>query len=450
MVSLVLGPLLRYVDDTSASVWVEVSEAATVRVSAGDHSASARTFGVHGHHYALVCLDGLEPGTHMPYTVELDGATVWPEPDSHFPPSVIPTLRPGKPLRMAFGSCRVSVPHDEEGTEAFGVDALRAYALHMATDDSARWPDLVLFLGDQVYADETSQEMQEFIASRRSLDEPPGEELKDYTEYAYLYRIAWSDPANRWLLSTLPSAMIFDDHDIRDDWNTSWTWRQEMAQKPWWHDRIVGGLASYWVYQHLGNLDPAARAEDVIWQRIASWDHEEEIDLTDELDALAEQYEGFRYDITLSQPPAGWTGLQGRLGESVPPLLPTLGGKRFYLVGNGAMLEEMGQALSDMGVVQQQIYKEPYFDPIHDPDRETVAAIRERFVAIDLFSPYAARRGSAFDVDRDIEMARTGKAGNGDPLAVSDIFDLLPAYLSHHPDQEDPQPTHAERPWNRP
>ena len=176
----------------------------------------------------------------------------------------------------------------------------------------------------------------------------------------------------------------------------------------------------------------------------------EDICLTDELEALAARHEGFTYDITLSQPPAGWTGLRGRLGESVPPRLATLGGKRYYLVGNGAMLEEMGRALSDLGVVQQHIYKEPYFDPIHQPDREIVAAIRERFVATDLFSSYAARRGSAFDVDRDIEMARSGKAGNGDPLAVSDLFDLLPAFLSHHPDQDDPKPTHVERPWNRP
>ncbi|MDQ4089816.1 MAG: FAD-binding oxidoreductase [Actinomycetota bacterium] len=176
----------------------------------------------------------------------------------------------------------------------------------------------------------------------------------------------------------------------------------------------------------------------------------EDVCLTDELDDLAATYDRFSYAITLSQPPAEWTGLRGRLGESVPPLLPTLGGKRYYLVGNGAMLEEMGMALSDMGIAQQQIYKEPYFDPIHEPDREVVALIRERFVATDLFSPYAARRGSQFDIDRDIEAARTGKAGNGDPLAATDIFELLPAFLSHHPDQENPAPTHVERPWNRP
>ncbi len=289
MTALVLGPLLRYVDETSASIWVEISDTATVTVTAGDHVATTRTFAVHDHHYALVELGGLEPGSHLPYTVDVDGDTVWPEPGSEFPPSLIPTFKPGKPLRMAFGSCRVSVPHDEAGTKAFGVDALRSYALHMATDDSERWPDLVLFLGDQVYADETSDEMQEFIAARRSLDEPPGEELKDFEEYAHLYRIAWAEPANRWLLSTLPSAMIFDDHDIRDDWNTSWTWRQQMAEKPWWHDRIVGGLASYWIYQHLGNLSPADRADDVLWQRIATWAGEGELDLSSELDALAEK-----------------------------------------------------------------------------------------------------------------------------------------------------------------
>lgn len=176
----------------------------------------------------------------------------------------------------------------------------------------------------------------------------------------------------------------------------------------------------------------------------------EDICLTDELDALAATYERFSYAITLSQPPADWTGLRGRLGDSVPPLLPTLGGKRYVLVGNGAMLEEMAMALSDLGVVQQFIHKEPYFDPIHDPDRDIVARIRERFVANDLFSAYAARRGSAFDLDADIEAARTGKAGNGDPLAVSDLFELLPAFLSHHPDKENPAPTHVERPWNRP
>ncbi|MDR6794506.1 hypothetical protein J2X12_003986 [Pseudarthrobacter oxydans] len=286
---LVLGPMMRYVDQTSASIWVETRDNARVTVSAGAGEWEARTFAVHGHHYALVEADGLEPGSVTPYTVAVNGVPVWPEPGTGFPPPVIATLKPGKPLRLAFGSCRTSVPHDESGNRSHGVDALRAYALAMSSGTDERWPDLVVFLGDQVYADLTSEQMQEFIKARRDITEPPGEELKDFEEYAHLYNLAWSDPANRWLLSTLPSAMIFDDHDIRDDWNASRSWREAMEDTDWWHGRIVAGLASYWVYQHLGNLSPQERAADVIWQKIASHRGDGEPDISAELDSFAER-----------------------------------------------------------------------------------------------------------------------------------------------------------------
>jgi phosphodiesterase/alkaline phosphatase D-like protein len=289
-----LGPVLRYVDETSATVWVETEGAAEVAVEAGDVTARTRTFVAHGHHYALVEVAGLPPGTATPYRVLVDNAVVWPpdDPDvAGLPAPVIPTLEPGKPLRVAFGSCRVSVSHDEQGNADFGVDALRAFALRMAglTGEPDPWPDLVVFLGDQVYADDTSPKMKEFIAARRDPSEPPWTELKDYDEYAHLYALAWSDPANRWLLSTLPSAMIFDDHDIRDDWNTSLEWRHDMEATDWWHERVVAGLGSYWVHQHLGNLGPADRAEDALWQRIATHDGPGELDITDELDRLADR-----------------------------------------------------------------------------------------------------------------------------------------------------------------
>ena len=301
MTRLVLGPLLRHVDETTACIWVETEDAGVVTVRAGEHQAEARTFAAHDHHYALVCVEGLSPGSKTPYTVSVDGEQVWPEADSPYPPSLIPTLDLAKPLRLAFGSCRTSVTHDKAGNKLHGVDALRAYALRMAgvtdagsEDDpdpgkDARWPDLVLFLGDQVYADETTAEMQEFIESRRDINEPPGTELKDWEEYAHLYKLAWSDPANRWLLSTLPSAMIFDDHDIRDDWNTSLAWKKEMEATEWWHGRIVAGLGSYWVYQHLGNMTPQERAEDENWHAIQEHDGEGEYDASDLLDAFAER-----------------------------------------------------------------------------------------------------------------------------------------------------------------
>jgi hypothetical protein len=310
---LVLGPLLRYVDDTSASVWVETRAGASVTVTRGATTASARTFVVHGHHYALVELDGLAPGSTEAYTVEVDGEVVWPEPGSPFPAPVIATLEPGRPLSMAFGSCRTSVSHDEKGNRTHGVDALRAWALRLADhaspadpDDTdlspPRLPDLVLFLGDQVYADETTDEMRRFIESRRDIDQPPWTELRDYEEYAHLYGLAWSDPGIRWLLSTVPSAMIFDDHDIRDDWNTSLAWRRQMEATSWWHGRIVAGLSSYWVYQHLGNLSPDERATDEVYAAVLAHEGHDECDLGPFIDAFAErvdqQPETYRWSYT--------------------------------------------------------------------------------------------------------------------------------------------------------
>ena len=50
--------------------------------------------------------------------------------------------------------------------------------------------------------------------------------------------------------------MIFDDHDVHDDWNISDAWVREMRATSWWDERIEGAFMSYWLYQHIGNLAP--------------------------------------------------------------------------------------------------------------------------------------------------------------------------------------------------
>jgi len=294
--TLLLGPLVRHVDEDTAAIWVQTSAATQVTVHLDEHdqSWSTPTFTVHGHHYALVEVTGLAAGTDAEYRVELDGTQVWPFEDGARmgPPSRLRTLHEGDSLRMAFGSCRTSVPHDAMGHRRHGIDALRTYGIALAQSPTApAWPDLMLLLGDQIYADETSEAMRDFIASRRSLEEPPGEELKDFAEYAHLYSLAWGEPWLRWLFSCLPTLMIFDDHDVRDDWNTSWQWREHMETLPWWHGRIVAALASYWVYQHLGNLSVAERSQDEIWRALQERQagSDDEVDLSDLLDEFAER-----------------------------------------------------------------------------------------------------------------------------------------------------------------
>jgi hypothetical protein len=278
MANLLLGPMVRYVGEEDATVWVETDESCEVKVL----DATAPTFEVAGHHYAIVCLTGLKPGEHYEYEVELDGKRAWPKEGSEFPPSVISTLEPNGKNDIVFASCRVSYPHEEpwtlrkdEDDRGREIDSLYVLALQMLEDDRSDFPEAILMLGDQIYADEVSPKVREFIEERRggaedADDAAPLDEVADFEEYTRLYWEAWSEPVIRWLLSTISTSMIFDDHDVHDDWNISRSWVSDMRAKAWWHDRITGGFMSYWIYQHLGNLSPEALAEDETFRVVTS------------------------------------------------------------------------------------------------------------------------------------------------------------------------------------
>jgi len=149
--SLVLGPVLRHVGETTASVWVQLDHAATVSVLGCD----ASTFEVCGHHYAIVPVTGLEPDTRYPYQVHVDGEQVWPPRISPYPQSLVHTRGPGtaRRHRIIFGSCRYAKVVAPKQSRQLGIDALDAYATQMARLPPDQWPDALLLLGDQVYAD---------------------------------------------------------------------------------------------------------------------------------------------------------------------------------------------------------------------------------------------------------------------------------------------------------
>jgi phosphodiesterase/alkaline phosphatase D-like protein len=126
----------------------------------------------------------------------------------------------------------------------------------MVRSDRAEWPQALLMLGDQVYADEVSPQTLAFIRKRRDTRKPPGHEVADFEEYTRLYRESWEDPEIRWLLSTVSTSMVIDDHDVHDDWNISEAWVRDMRELDWWGERERAGLGTYWIYQYIGNLSP--------------------------------------------------------------------------------------------------------------------------------------------------------------------------------------------------
>ena len=111
----------------------------------------------------------------------------------------------------------------------------------------------------------------------------------------------------------------------------------------------------------------------------AGYREAEDICLAPELDALQAAHPNFRWHPTLTQPPANWTGLRGRLGESAPALIKAPRECHFHLVGNGAMLAEMKAALALCGVPGPQVTSEVFFNYNAVAEAGTVQAIADGF-----------------------------------------------------------------------
>jgi hypothetical protein len=317
-VSLVLGPLLRHASTDEATVWVQTDGPCTVEVRPrGLPAFSEPTFSVEGHHYALVLVEGLPPGGAVPYEVAIDGEVVWPEPGSDFPPSVLRTHEADGPVDIVFGSCRVAAPHEppftlrkEDHPRGREVDALRGLALRMRSQSPDEWPHALLLLGDQVYADEVHPRIE------GSLD--GAGEVVTYDDYVRLYTAAWSEPVIRWLLSTIPSAMIFDDHDVHDDWNTSIEWVEEMRKQAWWRSRIVAAFESYFIYQHLGNLSREGLEDSEIYRKLRTLDDPTEM-LREFAERADREIEGTRWSFCRSIGNARVVMVDSRAGRVLTP-----------------------------------------------------------------------------------------------------------------------------------
>jgi hypothetical protein len=90
----------------------------------------------------------------------------------------------------------------------------------------------------------------------------------DFAEYAFLYESAWArgEPIRK-IFANVPTFMIFDDHEVTDDWNADKRWVENVHRPPkgapeYWPEAMADALAAYWMYQGWGNQSPADWATD--------------------------------------------------------------------------------------------------------------------------------------------------------------------------------------------
>ena len=237
MAELLLGPLLRYVSETEATVWVETDEPCEVEIL----GRREPTFRVDGHHYALVRIEGLEPGGRNEYEVALDGERALagarlrpaaerdPHPRRRTSRSTSASAPAGSPSRTSAPYTRAKDDH-EDGHE---VDALRVLA---AADGPRRRATTGPSCSSCSATRSTSTRARRETRERRSATgaaptRRPARRSPTSRSTPGSTSESWSDPLIRWLFSTVSVSMLWDDHDMSDDWNISRSWLEEMRQQ---------------------------------------------------------------------------------------------------------------------------------------------------------------------------------------------------------------------------
>lgn len=195
-----LGPVVGHTDDASSRVWIQVPDNPAdyvLRVQgAGIFPFSSTEGGVLEFRTAIAVAVGLRSDWSYGYSVLRRGRSV---------PGASGSFRtmPGPSSMAALTFCVISCTSAErEGA----WDAFAAYV------DRAN-PHFVLLVGDQVYFDEDKPDI--FAGYYDAMPEVRRRAMADK------YRPNWSRPPVQRILASVPTYMLWDDHDIRDGWGSS-------------------------------------------------------------------------------------------------------------------------------------------------------------------------------------------------------------------------------------
>ena len=109
-------------------------------------------------------------------------------------------------------------------------------------------------------------------------------------------------PEIRRLLANIATYMIFDDHDVTDDWNINGNWYDNVRDSPLGRRIVSNALASYWAFQGWGN-DPDNFDKDLILTITQQLnDDENNADIGDRYDLHTWKSRGWGYSISTEPP----------------------------------------------------------------------------------------------------------------------------------------------------
>jgi hypothetical protein len=216
-------------------------------------------------HIARVWIDNkvageatLEPSRERDNIAAADIELAQPAPNSRFLVDVagfqqsgVMSPAPGEPspFSFAFGSCNQSFAMTLSGSVTKRSSA--GIYLAMRPVLQAQQARFVALLGDQVYSDG----IPHFSVKEAFPDTgDPVSEEKLLSFYRHIYRGYFAEEGFRELLQTAPTYMMWDDHEILDNWGSE-PGQSELAQQ-----MFRAAVEAFREYQHLHN--PNARMKD--------------------------------------------------------------------------------------------------------------------------------------------------------------------------------------------
>jgi hypothetical protein len=144
--------------------------------------------------------------------------------------------------QLALDKAALTSSHSVNHLMTFGEYA----AMYLVAWNEQNWPERFPSAARAIGSEERSLRPSDLRKRRKYATE-----LKD------LKRAQRALPAVRRVLANIPTYMIFDDHDVTDDWNLTLEWRTKVRGGPAGRRVIANALAAYWAFQAWGN-DPDA------------------------------------------------------------------------------------------------------------------------------------------------------------------------------------------------
>nr|BAJ93729.1 predicted protein [Hordeum vulgare subsp. vulgare] len=239
MASITLGPVIGKTTSTTTRILIEADHDAEITCVLTPPSGAAVTQAVQFRkdHPRCFAFSGLTPDT--PYTITFTGAKSDPSRSGR-----VRTYRADaqlSELRVVSLSCHSHLA-DIKDEPVVWNDLFTKFV-------GPGHIDLILHIGDQVYADVAYDQGLAFLNGRRDKGshEPNYDTLDHVSDYyRQVYRKTWNYAPCARVLANVPSMMIWDDHDLRNDWGS-----RPNDCDPKTNDYWVGIAArmAFWEYQ---------------------------------------------------------------------------------------------------------------------------------------------------------------------------------------------------------